>query len=171
MIEETNGGREDRERTAERLKERIYVTFTSLAVVLAMQSHAAELTPSEAATTLLITISGTLLAVFTADFLSHTLVHSSVPSATELRHMLVVVAGAFGVVIAPLVLFGLAALDVMDIGRALVISSYALVATLGVIGYRAVRRVKLPFWLKVTLLGVEVLLGLAVIALELLAHG
>ena len=34
------------EQRAEVLKERIYVTFTSLAVVMALSSHADELTPA-----------------------------------------------------------------------------------------------------------------------------
>ncbi|MFB2556847.1 hypothetical protein [Herbiconiux liangxiaofengii] len=161
----------DRELRAERLKERIYVTFTSLAVVLAMLSHAHDVTAGEAATTLLVTVVATLLAVFVADFVSHTVVHAAVPSRGELRRMAAVSSSALAVVVVPLVLLGLAALDVMGVEGALRLSSTVLVVTLGVVGWLAVRRVRLPGWLKLALLAAEVLLGFAVIGLELLAHG
>jgi hypothetical protein len=161
----------DTDKSVQQLKERIYITFTALAVVLALQSHAHELTAGTAATTLLIAVAGTLLAVFVADFISHTVVHAAVPNRAELGQMLRVIAGAAIVVVIPLVLFGLAALEVMTVETAVRVSSFVLVATLGVVGYLAVRRVKLAFWLKVVLLCVEALLGLAVVALELLAHG
>ncbi|MCP2032133.1 hypothetical protein L1277_002232 [Okibacterium sp. HSC-33S16] len=162
---------DDRQTIAERLKERIYVTFTSLTVVLALSSHAHDLTAGKAATTLLIAVGGTLLAVFVADFISHTVAHTALPTRSQLRHMVGVVANAIGVVIVPLILLGLAALDVMNIELALSVSSIVLVATLGLVGFLAVRRVQLGAWLKVALLAVEVILGLAVVGLELLAHG
>lgn len=161
----------DREQRAERLKERIYVTFTSLAVVLAMLTHAHDLTPGAAATTLLVAVVATLLAVFVADFVSHTVVHAAVPTASQLRHMVGVSSSALAVIVVPLILLGLAGLDVMEVERALRISSTVLVVTLGIVGWLAVRRVKLAGWLKLVLLAAEVLLGFAVIGLELLAHG
>jgi hypothetical protein len=48
------------EERATQLKERIYVTFTALAVVLALSSHASEVSAGEVATTLLITVIVTL---------------------------------------------------------------------------------------------------------------
>ena len=43
------------------LKERVYISFTSLAVVLALRSHADETTPAAAAVTLSIVVVGSLL--------------------------------------------------------------------------------------------------------------
>jgi NitT/TauT family transport system substrate-binding protein len=54
---------------ADRLKERIYLTFTALAVVLALSSRQAE--PLEALFTLLVTVLGSLLAILLADLVSH----------------------------------------------------------------------------------------------------
>ena len=155
---------------AESLKERIYVTFTSLAVVLALQTHAAETTPGGAAATLLIAVVGTLLAVFVADFLSHLTVHAVMPNGAEFRHMVAVSVGAIGVVFAPLIFLGLAALDVWPTTRALRVSVVVLIATLAVVGYLAVRRLQLPTGQKIIVLFAEVALGLAVVGLELLAH-
>lgn len=160
----------DRESGAQRLKERIYITFSALAVVLALLGHADEITAGTAAATLLISVTGTLLAVLVADFISHVLVHSAVPGRGELARMVRVVSGASVVVVVPLVLFGLAALDVMGVETAMQSASFVLVATLGVVCYIAVRRVALRVWLKLVLLGVLVALGLTVVGLELLAH-
>ena len=81
------------EQRAEVLKERIYVTFTSLAVVMALSSHADELTPGSAAVTLLIAVVGTLLAVFVADLVAHIAVHTALPDRAELAHMISVSTG------------------------------------------------------------------------------
>lgn len=162
----------DAEHRAEALKERVYVTFTSLAVVLAMQSHSEEaLSPGQAATTLSITVVGTLLAVFVADFVSHLAVHASTPTRSELRDMIRVSFGAFGAVVLPLVFIGFAALGSWSIDSALRAATIALIMTLVVVGYLAVRRVKMAWWKRVVVLGAEFVLGLAVVGLELLAHG
>jgi purine-cytosine permease-like protein len=103
---------------AEALKERVYVTFTGLAVVLTLESHSETLTAGEAASTLTITVIGTLLAVFVADLVSHVAVHAKTPTRPELRHMARVSFGAFGAIVFPLIFM-----------------------TLVLVGYLAVRRV------------------------------
>ncbi|MBG0565516.1 hypothetical protein [Actinoplanes aureus] len=50
------------------------------------------------------------------------------------------------------------------------VDDLALVASLIVIGYLAVRRVRLPVWQKLIVLFAEFALGAAVVVLELLAH-
>jgi hypothetical protein len=135
------------EHRAEALKERVYVTFSSLAVLLAMQSHSSEhLSAGEAASTVSITVVGTLLAIFVADVVSHA-------------------------VILPLIFIGLAALDLWSLDEAVRASIIALTVTLIAIGYLAVRRVKLAWWQRLIALGAEFAVGAAVVGLELLAHG
>jgi len=163
--------RDDPDARAARLKERIYVTFTALAVVLALRAHTEGLTPAAVATTLGITVAGTLLAVFVADLVSHIAVHAHLPTAAELRHMIAVVAGAATAILLPFVFVGIAALGYWSVESSLLASMIALLAALGVVGWLAVRRVRLPFWQKALVLGAEVALGAAVIGLELLAHG
>lgn len=160
----------DAEARAESLKERIYVTFTSLALVLTLNTHASENTPGGAAFTLLIGVVGTLLAVFLADFLSHLTVHALVPTKSELRHMVSVSIGSIGVILLPMIFLGLAALQVWSISVALRASIGVLLATLVVVGYLAVRRISLPVWQKICVLLGEVVIGVAVILLETLAH-
>lgn len=158
------------EERADRLKERVYVTFAALAVVLTLRSHG-EVTAGVAATTLLITVGGTLLAVLLADVVSHIAVHAALPTAAEARHMVAVCTGALGVLVLPMLFVGLAASGTWTVDGALRASTIALVASLGVVGWLAVRRVALPGWQKLIVLVAEVALGVAVVALELLAHG
>ncbi len=155
---------------AERLKERIYLTFTALAVVIAMGGHE-EVTPEEALVTLLVTVAGTLLAILVADIVSHLVVHQRVMERPEFSHAVAVSFGAAGAVLLPVIFLGLAALEVWPVDRALRASSIALIAGLVVIGYLAARRVKMPWWQRVIVLAAEAALGLAVVGLELLAHG
>ncbi|MFE4834555.1 hypothetical protein ACFRAU_07715 [Arthrobacter sp. NPDC056691] len=158
-------------RRAEALKERVYVTFTGLAVVLALASHSEALAPGAAATTLAITVVGTLLAVFVADLVSHLAVHAKTPTRSELSHMARVSFGAFGAIVFPLIFIAVAALGRWSIETALRASTLALIVSLVLIGYLAVRRVKMAWWQRLIALGAECVLGAAVVGLELLAHG
>ncbi|WP_217617020.1 hypothetical protein [Cellulomonas sp. GbtcB1] len=158
------------EERADRLKERVYVTFAALAVVLTLRSHG-DVTAGVAATTLLITVGGTLLAVLLADVVSHIAVHAALPTAAEARHMVAVCTGALGVLVLPMIFVGIAATGSWTVEGALRASTIALVASLGVVGWLAVRRVSLPGWQKLLVLAAEVALGIAVVSLELLAHG
>lgn len=153
---------------AEKLKERVYVTFTAIAVVLALAAH--EVSAARALVVLVITLLGTVVAVFVADVVSHLAVHGTLPDGHERRHMLRVSFGAFGVIVPPIAFLVLAIWDVWPVETALRVSSYVLVLTLIAIGYVAVHRVTLPLWQKLVVLFGEFVLGSLVIALELLAH-
>jgi hypothetical protein len=158
------------ERQADLLKERVYITFTSLAVVLTLRSHLEEVTEGGAASTLAITVVGAVLAVFVADFVSHISAHARLPTASEFRHMVAVTSSGAATMVLPLVFVGLAALGVWSLDRALRASAIALIATLVAVGYLAARRARIPVWQKAVVLLAEAALGLVVIGLELLAH-
>ncbi len=146
------------------------MTFATLAVVLTLQSHADETSPGGAASTLAIAVVGTLLAVFVADLLSHLTVHSALPTAAEFRHMTATSAGSITVLVLPLSFLLLAGLGVWSTPAALNASAIVLIATLVVVCFLAVRRITLPVWQKLVILLAEAVLGIGVIALELLAH-
>jgi hypothetical protein len=165
----TEGTGDTAEARAEQLKERVYITFTALAVVIALRERVP--TAEEAALSLLIVVTGTLLAVFVADVVSHIAVHERLPSREELRHMLRVSFGSLGALALPFVFIGLAVADVWTIAGALRAASIALVAALVVIGYVAARRARLTVWQRLVVLFAEFGLGVAVVGLELLAHG
>ncbi len=155
---------------AERLKERIYLTFTGLAVVMALSGHG-EVTAVEALVTFAVTIAGTLLAILVADIVSHLVVHARLVTGTEFGHAIRVSFGALGAVTLPTVFLVLAALEVWKPERALRASTIALIVALVVIGYLAARRVPMLWWQRVLVLVAEAALGAAVVGLELLAHG
>jgi hypothetical protein len=168
---ETAGARPPSARQrAERLKERVYISFTSLAVVLALQSHADETTPAAAAATLSIVVIGSLLGIFVADLLSHLTVHAKPPTREELHHMIAVSGEALGVLVTPLLLLAAAGLGLWSTAVALRWAIIVLVVTLVLIGYLAIRQLKLPFRHKSVIVLAEVVLSLLVIGLELLAH-
>ncbi|MFK0402111.1 hypothetical protein ACIQTT_07245 [Microbacterium sp. NPDC090225] len=160
----------ERAARAAHLKERIYLTFAALAVVITLSAHG-HVSAGEAATTLIVTVMGTLLAVFTADLISHLVVHERLFTRSELRHALASSFGALGTVVLPFVFLGFAALDAWSTDAALRASAIALLLSLIVIGWIAVRRMPLTWLQRLIALGAEAALGLAVIGLQVLAHG
>jgi hypothetical protein len=160
------------EERAAQLKERVYVTFAALAVVLTLRSHGEEVAAGVAATTLLITVGGTLLAVLLADVVSHLVAHAAVPTAAQARHMVATCTQALGVLVLPMIFLAVAAGEGgWTVDGALQASTVALVASLGAVAWLAVRRVPLPPRQKLLVLAAEIVLGTAVVGLELLAHG
>jgi len=160
----------ERSARADHLKERIYLTFAALAVVITLSTHG-HVSAGEAATTLIVTVMGTLLAVFTADVISHIVVHGRLFTRPELRHAIGSSFGALSTVALPFVFLGFAALGVWEVGSALRASAIALLVSLIVIGWVAVRRIPLAWYQRIVALGAEAVLGLAVIGLQVLAHG
>jgi hypothetical protein len=160
----------DGHQRAEALKERIYVTFTALAVTIAFERDADHATAGGAALTLLLTVAGTLLAVFVADVIAHMVRDSSLPSRTDLAHMAYVSFGSLGVIVVPMVILGLSALDVIGVASALQAISLALVTTLIVVTVFAIRRLRVRQWHKILVLSGVTALGLAVLAIELAVH-
>ncbi|WP_247827555.1 hypothetical protein [Arthrobacter antioxidans] len=155
---------------SEALKERVYVTFTTLAVTIAVERDSEHATVGGAALTLLLTVVGTLLAVFVADVTAHMVRDSSLPSRAELTHLAYVSFGSLGVLLAPMAILGLSALGVLELAPALRLIAVALVATLMVVTLFAVRRLRVRPRLKILVLAIMAVLGLAVLALELAIH-
>lgn len=152
------------------LKERVYIIFTSLAVVLALRSHADETSPAAAAATLSIVVIGSLLGIFVADLLSHLTVHSKLPTGEELHHMMAVSADGLGVLVTPLLLLTAAGFGLLSTAAALGWAIVVLVLSLAVVGFLAIRRLDIPLHHKAAIMFAEVVLSLLVIGLELLAH-
>ncbi|WP_345800348.1 hypothetical protein AAIB33_12830 [Microbacterium sp. AZCO] len=158
-----------RSRRADHLKERIYLTFAALAVLLAINLHGHP-EPVDALVTLLVTVFGTLLAVFVADVISFVVAHERAMDADERGHAVFASFGTLSAVTVPVILLLLAALGVMQIDTAIRASIIVLVATLVVIGWVAVRKVPLKWWQRLIALGAEAALALGVVALQLAAH-
>lgn len=160
-----------RETIAVRLRERIYVTFVTLAVALTLNLHADELAAGQAALTLIVSALGTVTAAFAADLMSHIVVQGSFPDRAESRSMRAASLGACGVLVLPLLAIGLAGLGVWTMQTAMVLTIALLVGTLGLAAWLGVRRADaLAPWQKLLALGGMILLGVLVVGLKLLAH-
>jgi hypothetical protein len=161
---------DERREAGDRLRERIYATFTALAVLLALSTH--EHTPEarDVLWTLVISVCGVLLAGLASDLVSHMIVHNTLPTAREFRHIVAVASRALGVLVLPVIMFGLAAFDVLASQTALTVSLIALILSLAIIVRVAVRKTGISGWKQVVVLGAIVVLGVGVVLLELLAH-
>jgi hypothetical protein len=158
------------QRRSEALKERIYVTFTALAVTVAFERDAEHATVSGAALTLLLTVFGTLLAVFVADVVAHMVRESSLPSRAEIRHLVYVSFGSLAVLALPMAILGLSGLEVIELAPALRAISVALAATLVAVVLLAVHRLRVKLASKIFVLCIVAALGLAVLAIEIAVH-
>lgn len=169
-MSEAEGEASDREVRADLLKERIYVTFTALALLIALDSHG-HITALNALTTLLITVAATLLAVFVADVLAHMTVAERPLTRAEVQRALKVTLGSIGAIFLPVVVLLLAHVGVLEVETSLRIAIGALLVALVLFGFLAVRKARMAWWRRLIALAALGLVGLAVIALELLAHG
>ena len=168
----TSGARsgDDAHQRSEALKERIYVTFTALAVIIVLERDAEHATVSGAALALLLAVFGTLLAVFVADIIAHMVRESSLPSRTEIGHLAYVSFGSMTVLVVPMAILGLSALEVIELVPALRAISVTLAATLVVVALFAVHRLQVTLGSKILALAIVTALGLAVLATELAVH-
>ncbi|MDQ1203842.1 hypothetical protein [Microbacterium sp. SORGH_AS_0862] len=171
MTEARDDDAQTRIRRAASLKERIYVAFTALAVIIALRAHDEHPDAGLALGTLAITVAATVCAVYVADLLSHMVVHSRVPGRVEHRHMVASTLGAATVALPPLACIGLAALGLYDASTGLLAAMLITTATLVAIGLLAVRRLAVPRLQRIVILVGEAVLAIGVIALELLSHG
>jgi hypothetical protein len=156
---------------AEALKERVYATFTGLAIVLVQHSNVEHLTATRATLTLLVGIVAITAAGFVADVIAHFAVHAAFPRRAEVGRMLRVSGTAIASAAGPLLILALAAFGVLALEPALLAASILYVVTLGLIGFVAVRRTRVAWWKQAIALGMLVALGLMVVALQQLAHG
>ncbi len=162
--------RPDAEQRSEALKERIYVTFTALAVTIATEREAEHATVGGAALTLLLTVVGTLLAVSVAEYIAQMVRDGEVPDRRDVGHILYVAVSSLGARRAPMVILGLSALGALDLATALRIIAIVLVATLVIVTLLAVRRLRVAFGVKLLVLAGVAVLGVAVLVVELAVH-
>lgn len=166
--ERVNDFEGDMDAVALYFKERIYATFTGLAIVLVVGS-AGHPDARHATLALVLGVLGIVVAGFVADVISHLAVHQHLPSGRDLRILLRISGGALSTVIVPGILVGLAWMGVMDLEAALTASAVVYVATLAVVGWFAVRRSMLVWWKQLVVLAGLVLLALLAVALQILA--
>jgi hypothetical protein len=151
-------------------KERVYATFTGLAIVLVV-GVSAHPTAEAALVALLLGVAGITAAGFVSDIIAHLAVHENLPDKDEWMLLLRVAGGGLSTLVAPAVFLVLAIVDVMHDDTALRVATIIYVVTLAVIGLLVVRRSRLTWWQQLLVLAVLVALGLVVIGIQALAHG
>lgn len=155
---------------ASALKERIYVAFTTLAVIIALRAHDHHPTAGIALGTLAITVTATICAVYVAGLLSHMVIHEQLPTSGEHRRMIADTFGAGTVAVPPVICLIPAHFGLYDTATGLVAAMLVTTCTLAAVGILAVRRLSVPRGQRLAILTAHCLLALAVIALELLSH-
>lgn len=149
-------------------KERIYATFTGLAIVLVV-SASAHPEPSHAVLALLLGVAGIVAAGFVSDVVAHLAVHQHLPDRHEFAILGQIAGGGLSTLVVPGLLLVLSWLEVMPVVAALRASTVVYIATLAVVGWFAVRRSKLVWWKQLLVLVVLTGLGLAVVGIQILA--
>ncbi len=149
-------------------RERLYATFTGLAIVRVVESgtHAE---PRHAFLALLMGVIGIVVAGTLSDYIAHLIVHRTVARGSELHIMLRAGLGALWTVGLPIALIGAAWIGWMDLHLALRISSWIYIVTLAGIGWLAIRRSTLPVLARIVVLAGLVAAGFGVVALQQLA--
>ncbi|MCD2499591.1 hypothetical protein [Microbacterium nymphoidis] len=149
-------------------RERLYATFTGLAIVRVVESGT-HLEARHAFLALLMGVIGIVVAGTLSEYIAHLIVHRTVARGSELRIMIRAGLGALWTVAAPIALIGAAWLGWMELHLALRISSWIYIVTLAGIGWLAVRRSTLPVLAKIIVLAGLVAAGFGVVALQQLA--
>lgn len=153
------------------LKERIYVSFTGLAIVLVLYNAPGHHDAPHAFFVLLLGLLGVTTAAFTSDVIAHLAVHRHFPHGRELQVLGRVSLSALSTAVIPLILIALAWGEIIDLSTALIISAYLYIGLLGLIGWAAVRRAHLSVGQKLGVATILVILALIVLAIQTLAHG
>ncbi|WP_419702876.1 hypothetical protein [Promicromonospora sp. NFX87] len=162
---------QERERLSEQLRERVYVTFAMLAVILTLLGHTQDLTVGVAAGSLTITAVGTVTAAWLAELIAHLAAHGRFPGRSHLAAITRTSADALLTLVLPLVSLAAAGLGWWTLDVALRIGVGALIATLVLITWLGIRRTRLSWPARLLALGVLAVLALGVVGLKLLAHG
>ena len=151
------------------LKERIYATFTGLAIVAAVSTNP-EVTGLEALLAVGLGVIGISAAGFLAEVVAHQIMRGVFPTGRELRIMGRIAVEALGSASIPLIVLAIAAFGLMPIGVALWIAVGLYAATLVAIILWAAHRSGLRFWQRVAAAGMLAGLAVIVAAVLLVAH-
>jgi hypothetical protein len=158
------------EERARAVKERVYASFTGLAIVtvLALNARASAV---DSFLTLLAGIVGISIAGFVAEVIGYQIGHGKLPDRTELLTMVRIAAGAFGSASVALVALASAWIGWLPIETALQISVGIYFITLAVVALVAAHRTRLPWRQQLVALIALIGLGATVVLVLSLAHG
>jgi hypothetical protein len=155
---------------ASALKERIYASFTGLAIVVVIGMEPGHSSAVDALVTLAVGIVGIASAGFVADIIAHQVTHAAAPTRREIGVMARIAGGALASASVPLLALGSACFGWISLETAVLIGTVLYVVTLALIALLAVARTQLRFTQKLFSLLIMVGFCAVVVAVLLIAH-
>lgn len=162
--------RPDRAEAGPKLRERVYITFTGIAVLLTFSAHPGEAEAWTITLALVIGVLGAVPAGFAADVISALAVDGTFPRGSRMAHVLGVSATGLSTAVVPVLFLVAAGIGLIEVATALLFAVGTMALGLAVVAYAAVARAELPWWAKLAVFVGELLLVGVVIAVKLLAH-
>jgi len=163
-------GRANPEQQAESLREAIYIAVTSAAILLVETKHES-VDLFEVATTLGLTALAIAVTMFIAHLVAHMVIHDQNPSKAQLRHTLRTSLTALLVAALPTIILLLGATFSWTQSATLTTAIIALVAGLAASVWLAVRGTTTQRLRRILLAGGLIVLALAALLIQILAHG
>ena len=155
--------------SARALKERIYASFTGLAILAAIYANGHATAP-EALLSVAVGVFGISAAGFLAEVVAHLVAHQRMPSRAEVRTMGRIALGALGSASLPILVLALSWAGLLSLEAALRIGMAIYAATLVVVMLVAAHNSGLPPLQRLVSSAMLVGLALLVVAVLLLAH-
>lgn len=152
------------------LKERVYATFTGLAIVAALALSGGHGEASDAFFALLAGIGGISAAGFVAEIVAFQVGNGQLPDLAELRTMLRIAFGALGSASVPLIVLAAAWIGWIDLELALRIAIGLYFVTLAAISLIAAWRTRLSWPQRLISLAVILGLGALTVLILVIAH-
>lgn len=158
------------EERARALKERIYATFTGLAIVVVIYSDLSHAEALDAFLSLAVGIVGIAAAGFVAEVIAHQVTHTAAPTPADLRTMARISAGALASASIPLLALAAACFGWMPLEAAVLTGIGLYLLTLLWVAFVAVGRTRLRLAQK--LVALLIMLGFCalVVVVLLIAH-
>jgi hypothetical protein len=163
---ETSAGLDESTRA---LKERIYASFTGLAILAAVYANGHATAPA-ALLSVAVGVFGISAAGFLAEVVAHQVAHQRMPSSAEVRTMGRIALGALGSASLPILVLALSWAGLISLDLALWIGMAIYAATLVLVMLVAAHNSGLPPLQRLLSSAMLVGLALLVVAVLLLAH-
>ncbi len=163
-------GRASAEEKADSLKETIYVSFTLIAVLVVGSRHEAD-DPAGLALAVVVTTVALASTMLAAHVISHLVVHDRGLTGDEARHALRTALTPLGVAVAPAAILAGASRGWWPAAAALSIAVVATAAGLATVMWLAARGLTGSWMRRFLMASALVVVAVAVVAVQTLAHG